>query len=68
MSYGLKYSADGITWHIAKESAYSNVAEKAGSKRPVIRDRLQDIYREAEFWSKRHRHVKIMFGVKPNLV
>lgn len=61
MAYGLKFSDDDITWHVAMESAYTNIAERITARRPVTRERLQDIYREAEFWSKKYRHVAVVF-------
>lgn len=64
MAYNLEYSDDGKKWHPVMEGASTSIAIKPGSKRPVTRDLLQDIYREAEFHSHRYARVRVVF---PNL-
>lgn len=58
--YKLQYSTDGVTWKNVTESACVSVASTSNSRRDVTRERLQDIYREAEFHSHRYPHVRVI--------
>lgn len=61
MTYKLEYSQEGESWHTVTEGAYTSIASVPKSTRPVERDRLPDIYREAEFHSHRYPHVRVVF-------
>ena len=61
MTYALEYSDDGERWSAVQEK-YHCADAPVGSpfrRRPVNRERLQDIQREAEFHSHRYAHVRI---------
>lgn len=60
MTYALEYSEDGKAWRVAREKRTRLDCHGTGVRRvPVTRERLQDIQREAEFWSHRYPHVRI---------
>ena len=60
MTYALEYSDDGKAWRVAYEKRTRLDCPGTGVRRsPVTRERLQDIQREAEFWSHRYPHVRI---------
>lgn len=48
MLYALEYSYDKYNW------------KAVGENKPVTRDRLQDVQREAEFYSRRYPYVRIV--------
>lgn len=61
MPYRFKISDDGASWCMAMQSAIVSIASAATDRREITEDRLQDAYRTAEFLSKKHRHVKIVY-------
>jgi hypothetical protein len=58
--YKLEKSEDGTIWSPILENCHTSIATRHGDKRQVTRDRLQDIYWEAEFHSHRFPHVRIV--------
>jgi hypothetical protein len=61
MTYSIEYSEDGANWHAVTEKRMRLDCPGTGFRtEPVTCDRLQDIYREAEFHSHRYPHVRIV--------
>jgi len=61
MVYKLEHSEDLLKWQPVMEHCHTSIATKHGDRRQVTRERIQDIYREAEFHSKRYFHVRIVY-------
>lgn len=65
MTYKLESSNDGVSWSPIQEKYHCSDAPVGSPlrRRPITRERLQDIQREAEFHSHRFKSVRIIHTV-----